>query len=290
MTDNIPNPAPSAAAKSSLALRVKSALIFAPFVLIILAVGGGSFALMMTVAAAIGVYEWTRMVTTGQEKVPVTLNNAAAILTGFGVIVAGMHVSPVVGIFFLLALCFLLFAYNFAQQGPSLKLVVPGLIYIGFSFQTMIWLRDGSSMQGLYQFATLLLIVWSSDSFAYFTGRAIGGPKLAPAISPNKTWSGFFGSSIGAGLVAAGLSFVPVLLDRLDMRTIGGLGWMGYFAMGFVFGAAGQAGDLLISYFKRRFGIKDTGSLIPGHGGILDRVDALLLVALLFGALAWVLK
>ena len=152
----------------------------------------------------------------------------------------------------------------------------------------MIWLRNGTAY-GFYNMLTLLLLVWSSDSFAYFTGRAIGGPKLAPKISPKKTWAGFWGSSVGAGVVLAGLA-CPWVLAQFDIETIGHLSWAGYAALGFVLAMAGQAGDLFISIFKRHYGVKDTGSLIPGHGGILDRIDALLLVALLFGAIVIAFK
>ena len=155
-----------------------------------------------------------------------------------------------------------------------------GTCYIVFSCGAMIWLRIGTPY-GLYNMLTLLLIVWASDISAYFSGRAIGGPKLAPKVSPKKTWAGFIGSSVGAGLVAGGLA-CPVTLAKLHVETIGHFSPYSYALLGFVLAMCGQAGDLLISFFKRRYGIKDTGTLIPGHGGVLDRIDALLLVALIF--------
>ncbi len=170
----------------------------------------------------------------------------------------------------------------------SLPFMVFGMVYIGLSCATMIWLRNVSDY-GLYNMLTLLFIIWASDVSAYFTGRAIGGPKLAPKISPKKTWAGFWGSSVGAALVAAALAS-PAALAAFGVETIGGLTWMGYAQMGFVLAMFGQMGDLSISVIKRRYGVKDTGALIPGHGGVLDRIDALLLVALIFGGIAVFLK
>ena len=167
-------------------------------------------------------------------------------------------------------------------------LILFGIVYIGFSMGMMVWLRNFSDY-GLYNMLTLLLIVWASDIFAYFTGKTIGGLKLAPKISPKKTWAGFIGSSIGAGIVATGLT-CPLALEKWDVVTIGQMSWMGYAMMGFILAMFGQMGDLFISFIKRRYKVKDTGTLIPGHGGILDRIDALLLVTLLFGVLVIFLK
>ncbi|MFH1158141.1 MAG: phosphatidate cytidylyltransferase [Pseudomonadota bacterium] len=168
--------------------------------------------------------------------------------------------------------------------------LLSGCAYISLSIGSMVWLRNDTT-QGLHTMLMLLLVVWASDTFAYFTGKAIGGPKLAPKISPNKTWSGFIGSSVGAGIVAAAF-WHPWVLSKFHIITIGDQSGTGYyyFAMGFVLGMFGQAGDLLKSVFKRRYGLKDTGTLIPGHGGILDRIDALLMVSLIFGMLAFLLK
>jgi phosphatidate cytidylyltransferase len=269
---------------SSFKTRVKSALILAPLVLAVIYVGGVPFALMMAAAAGIAAHEWAGMVLPEKKH----LSALSSVFTALSAASAAMFYSPLPALCFLLALCFLIFAVNFAQGGASLKTLIPGIVYIGFSMAVMIWLRGGNSAQGLYYFSTLVAIIWASDICAYFTGKAIGGPKLAPRISPKKTWAGFIGSSVGAAIVSAGMT-CPVLTRAMDVDPLGGMHWQGYAAMGFVLAMFGQAGDLGVSIFKRKFNVKDTGTLIPGHGGILDRIDALLLVALVFGALVAVL-
>jgi phosphatidate cytidylyltransferase len=274
----------------SLRTRVKSAALFAPPVLFVLWWGGYPFTLMMALGAMTAAFEWSRMVMTGKRP-PRQLTRLAAGICGLSVLSAGLntdnmgHVkSPIMAFCFLLALCFLLFAYNFSRRGPALRELMLGVVYVGFSMQVMIWLRNSHpDPDGLDAMLTLLLIIWASDSSAYFAGKAIGGPKLAPKISPKKTWAGFLGSSVGAGAVASALA-CPLFTGKF--HTVGGLGTGAYFALGFLLGAVGQMGDLFKSIFKRRYGLKDMGTLIPGHGGLLDRIDALLAAALAFGMIA----
>ncbi len=117
-------------------------------------------------------------------------------------------------------------------------------------------------------------IVIATDTGAYFSGRTIGGPKIAPSISPSKTWAGLFGGMLAAGLVSAG-TFV---------WNAGEAAWSPMLAIAFVIGAVlavvAQAGDFFESWLKRRAGVKDSSNLIPGHGGVFDRVDGLLPVAI----------
>jgi phosphatidate cytidylyltransferase len=120
-------------------------------------------------------------------------------------------------------------------------------------------------------------VVWLTDTGAYVTGRALGGPKLAPAISPNKTWTGFFG-----GLVAGAL-----------VGLVAGAFWPGHEPASMTAASVGlalaaQAGDLFESSLKRRFGVKDSSRLIPGHGGLLDRVDSLLIASLVVSLFYWI--
>jgi phosphatidate cytidylyltransferase len=117
-------------------------------------------------------------------------------------------------------------------------------------------------------------MVWATDIGAYFAGRAFGGARLAPKISPSKTWSGLFGGMVAALIASATIG------DRAGI--VGVPLWIGLFM-----GLLAQLGDLAQSWMKRRAGVKDSGKLIPGHGGLFDRVDGVLPVALLLGALAF---
>lgn len=117
-------------------------------------------------------------------------------------------------------------------------------------------------------------MVWATDIGAYFAGRAFGGVRLAPKISPSKTWSGLFGGMVAALIASATIG------DRAGI--VGVPLWIGLFM-----GLLAQLGDLAQSWMKRRAGVKDSGKLIPGHGGLFDRVDGVLPVALLLGALAF---
>ncbi len=138
-----------------------------------------------------------------------------------------------------------------------------GAVYIAVPCGILIWLRQ-DQQAGMITILWLFLLVWSADIGAYLSGRTIGGPKLAPRISPNKTWAGFIGGISIAGVVSGAF----------------GLVWEGniitLFLWGGVIAIASQAGDLLESAAKRHFNVKDSSSLIPGHGGVLDRVDALI--------------
>lgn len=268
---------------SGLKTRAKSAAIMMVVFLTLLGFGGFSYAILITAMASVACFEWARMVSAKGEIHPKSVAPMAAGIGAFGVITGDLVINPVTSLFFVAALCFLLYALNYVQKQTSVRTLVTGILYICFACIVMIWLRNDTA-SGLFHTLTLLFIVWASDISAYFTGRTLGGPKLAPSISPKKTWSGFIGSSVGAGLVAAGMA-CPWMVAKLDVQTVFGMSSAGYFVMGFILAMFGQVGDLLISVFKRHFDVKDTGGLIPGHGGVLDRVDALLLVALVFGSL-----
>jgi len=160
-----------------------------------------------------------------------------------------------------------------------------GFIYIFVCILCFVYLHQHyENGKGLT--LALMLSVWASDSGAYFAGKSIGGPKMAPAISPNKTWAGLIGgivSSVAALFVYA--HYVgPFLGDAIwsDLNTPEGFTTMVILVIGIVITLSGQAGDLLISYQKRKVGVKDTGTLIPGHGGLLDRIDSLLLASPVF--------
>ena len=152
--------------------------------------------------------------------------------------------------------------------------------YVGVAFLALVWVR-GLPGGGLLLF-WLITVVWASDGAAYVAGRSFGRRQLAPVISPNKTWSGLGGALAGgalggvcvAGFLPSSLTAVP--LDGVVEAGLAGAG----------LGAVGQAGDLLASAWKRALGRKDSGVLIPGHGGVLDRADALLASGLAISILA----
>ena len=151
-------------------------------------------------------------------------------------------------------------------KGKILWLIV-GLFYIGLPCLALLSLR-ANPLYGQEILFWLLSIVWAADTGAYIFGRLIGGFKLAPVISPNKTWSGFLGGIILASITGSLMALILKLEATIIMLTFSA----------FV-GALSRAGDLVESWFKRYFKVKDTGSIIPGHGGLLDRVDGLLLAA-----------
>ncbi len=140
-----------------------------------------------------------------------------------------------------------------------------GVLYIGLGGIGFIWLR-GDDGAGLAAILFVVLIVWASDIGAYMVGRLVGGPKLAPAISPNKTWSGALGGLAAAVLVGLGVAAWADPAARLGHVAL----------LAAILGTAAAAGDLLESAIKRHFHVKDSSGLIPGHGGLLDRVDGLL--------------
>ncbi len=155
-----------------------------------------------------------------------------------------------------------------ANFGP--KWAWGGIAYVLVPCFCLIWLRniqlEHNLEAGRYLVLFLFFAVWGTDIGAYFAGRAIGGPKLAPSISPGKTWAGLLGGMVSAGLMGVICSFfTPYPPSAIGAGLIG-------VALAMI----AQAGDLFESWLKRKAGVKDSGVLIPGHGGILDRVDGLI--------------
>lgn len=173
-----------------------------------------------------------------------------------------------IDLFFMFLLCLLAFTvisknmFSFDDAGA----LILGAVYAGFGFHFMIQARAESLWMLLYA----LLIVWTTDSGAYLIGRKIGKNKLAPQISPNKTWEGSIGGTVSA------LIIVGVYVFFLQSHFKYNFGLM--LILTLIFSIGGQFGDLIESAFKRHYGVKDSGKILPGHGGILDRFDSLLFV------------
>lgn len=161
-------------------------------------------------------------------------------------------------------------------RGWGLGWHVAGFFYALFPALALLWIRERANMPGGYDdgFSLVLwafIVTWSADIGAFFVGRSFGGPKLAPRISPNKTISGLIGGVIAATLLSG------------IWATYRELHWI-WVLLAPLFALAAAAGDLFESWMKRRAGVKDAGALIPGHGGVLDRLDGLVPVAVLTGA------
>jgi phosphatidate cytidylyltransferase len=173
-------------------------------------------------------------------------------------------------------------------------LAVAGIVLLAESRRDRLWAVSGFGYAALVALVPIVMrdrpdlgvlavvwmfgVVWTTDIAAYFTGRALGGPKLAARISPKKTWSGFIGGLVGATLVG---TLVVHLGRRFGAEPPIGLLWVAVASA--VASVASQIGDLAESGLKRRFGAKDSGHLIPGHGGVMDRLDGFAAVALLCG-------
>jgi phosphatidate cytidylyltransferase len=152
-------------------------------------------------------------------------------------------------------------AWEWTRMVVSPAWITGGIIYAAALFAAPVLLRaDGG--YGLLAIVLLFAIVWSTDIFGYFAGRAIGGPKLMPAVSPKKTWAGAIAGTFGAMIIAA---LVASLSGSFNALAIAGIALL--------LSICAQAGDLFESFVKRKFGVKDSSQLIPGHGGVMDRLD-----------------
>lgn len=253
---------PLPVAQSELRLRVMSAVVLVALAVATLLIGGWLFDLVWTVLAIAVFREW--IVVAGVSRQAERQIAGALALGGLGLALWFEHG-------WLAAL--LVAAGSLLQLALGTRQVerlwsAAGLVYASALACGVILVRHDPAF-GLAGIAWMFAVVWTTDIAAYFTGRALGGPKLAPSISPKKTWSGFIGGLI-AGTLAGWLVFVMAssLGSELPFGTAGA------FVISAVASVLGQSGDLAESAFKRHFGVKDSGRLIPGHGGFLDRLDA----------------
>lgn len=159
-----------------------------------------------------------------------------------------------------------------------------GVLYVGLACFTL--LMFSAPFFGMTPAILLIAGVIGTDVGAYFAGRTLGGPKIAPRISPSKTWSGLFGGMIGAGLLMVAMQ-AAIYWWRLDARDHGDVylaySWVRLAMTGVILAVVAQIGDFFESWMKRRAGVKDSGRLIPGHGGLFDRADGLIAVAFVAG-------
>lgn len=251
---------------SNLLMRVLAALVLVP-VAVGAAYAGGAFWMALATLGAAGLFiEWQMLVKGGQTAV-LAAGVLALVLTS-----AALNLHDV-GMAIICVGAGVLASAAFTTQHARLW-APAGMVYAGSALLAAILIRQDVR----YGFAALLfvlLIVWLTDICGYFAGRGIGGPKLWVRVSPNKTWAGAIGSTVGSLVFAIVYAWL-------------GFGEMAALAiLGMVLSVIAQLGDLLESAVKRHFGVKDSSHLIPGHGGLLDRLDGLvtaLAAAALIGA------
>lgn len=254
--------------------RIVSALALLPFVLGLIYLGGWWFFFLLAIGGYLMVAEWNGM--TGTNSRPATIFAA-----GIAALLAALFVAPFDGAASqetLLSLALLILfavlavfrpakiAAGFSTRKKQYMKPLVGFSYVTMALISLAWLR-GLDADGLIVL-WLFFAVWAMDVGGYFAGKGIGGPKLAPKLSPKKTWAGLIGGIVLAALVSAAISYLFNLWSPLPLAAAGAL-------TAFV----SQMGDLYESAIKRHMHVKDSGMLIPGHGGILDRVDGLIFAA-----------
>lgn len=256
---------------SDLGARILSSVILIPTVLAATWAGGPWLAAAAGAAVTAMSYEWGRM----SEPTALTPAFLFSFVGALGAVFFASWGELGWGMAWL-TLCALVSA---VRRFPSLIGVIEtagGALYIGSPAAVFVWLRgEGVDSAGLAVVLTLFATIWAADIFAYFGGKLIGGPKIASGLSPNKTWSGIVTGTLAGA--AAGLACA--LLFGSTLFAV----WLGVGA-GLAF--TGLMGDLFESFLKRRFGVKDVSRFIPGHGGVLDRIDGLMAATLLTGAVA----
>lgn len=243
---------------SDLRLRVLSAVVLAPVALGCLWFGSDAWVILVAVGGVgVGV-EWAQLC-------GLSVRNVRGLVVP-GVVLLAAAAAGQQGI---AGLCLLAVGAYAVRLVARHEMAALGVWYVGLGSVVLIWLRADAA-SGRANVLFVVLIVWASDIGAYIVGRLVGGPRLAPSISPGKTWSGAVGGLVAAmasGWVAATLLDPAGSAPPLVLLVAAALG------------IASQAGDLLESGIKRHFGVKDSGRLIPGHGGLLDRVDGILTAA-----------
>lgn len=253
-----------------LTMRVVSALLLGVVALAMAWWGPLPFALLVLFVALLMSWEWGRVVR-GVEFDLTFIVHAIAVTIAVGLAACGYAALGMA------ALAIATIISVPLQFGERSLLSAAGVLYTGLPALALLWMRSDADPWGFRAVLFIFGLVWATDTFAYVAGRIIGGPKLWPSISPNKTWSGLIGG-VAAGAVAAAL-FAHLVGASVPALAVSGL----------MLALVAQAGDLAESALKRHFGVKDASNLIPGHGGFLDRMDGVVTVAVtaaLFALLA----
>lgn len=253
--------------------RVLAAAVFGPLVLAAIYFDGSFYNAFIMVLGMLGMREWLRMT----QKTPSRLTRAAAYGSTSIIIIAGLLLPIAWAALGGIVLMLILFVIAARKDWDVAGWIAFGIPYLAGSCLALLYLRNGTGAgadggqigMGLTYF--LVLTVWGTDVGAYAAGKLIGGAKLVPQISPSKTWAGLFGGVFCA--VLAGYAVANAFGVQNPLVAI---------LLAALLAVVSQLGDLFESYIKRRAGMKDSGGIIPGHGGLLDRVDGLVFAASFF--------
>lgn len=257
-----PNPPPRRKGSfADVGMRTLSAVVLAAIAVAATWMGGAAFRLLTVLGSALIFVEWMRMARAPGSS-PRWLVPAIA-LAVLEISLFSQDSRSVLVVLLIGILCSALACFVSGRTYAGLA----AFVYAGLSAVAFAFLRDDDGA-GLFAVLFLFSIVWATDVMAYFCGRFFGGPKLAPSISPGKTWSGAVGGTVGG--IAAAFLFTFCIGQRPTL----GIG-----ATALLLSVVGQIGDLFESAVKRRYGVKDSSHLIPGHGGLMDRIDALVAAA-----------
>lgn len=248
---------PLATGRNNFVLRVVSSLVLAPLAFGAAYAGGLVFLAFWTIAALIVLWEWDALVCTHDRYTVFTIGSVAII--GTGLLWAIDRSVPA-----LVLISLGLFGVASLAARIRRSWCVIGLLYTGILLIAPVVLREDQT-HGFFAILFLFAVVWTTDITAYLVGRALGGPKLIPQVSPNKTWAGALGGLIGG--VVGGVAVAKFI-------AIENLATIGLIACGL--SIVSQIGDMIESAIKRQFNAKDTSWLIPGHGGLMDRLDGFL--------------
>jgi phosphatidate cytidylyltransferase len=254
---------PAAGKWTDLGVRTLSSVVLIPLVLACVWLGGVWFVILATLLGVLIAYEWSSIANAGNAQ-QFALLSLTAIVAG---LLQSGHVDQMVCIAAVAALAIVTAVHATLGVGTPTFWSKIGALYVGLPTLALVFLR-ADEIWGAKAIVWVMVIVWSADVMAYFAGRLIGGPKLAPVLSPKKTWAGLGGAIVGASLASLVFGLITSL-DRIWPLVV----------LAAICAVLEQGGDIFESALKRFHGIKDSGNLIPGHGGIIDRVDGLIVVA-----------
>ncbi|MGV6801818.1 MAG: phosphatidate cytidylyltransferase [bacterium] len=258
---------------SELFLRIIAIIVLAPLTLAIIWYGGRAFSALIAFLCVMLVFEWTRLIERSEFSPGFYILSFTAIFSMF------MAAGQAYGEAFTIALAggIISLTGEWLSNG-SRRWAILGVAYVIMPCIALIWIRN-IDVYGLDLCLFLFACVWATDISAFIVGKLIGGALLAPVISPGKTWAGALGGVAAAIIIGYGLSF---FLNVFSAKWI-------YAIVAMLLGIITIVGDILESALKRHFGVKDSGGYIPGHGGLLDRLDGMILATVIFaiGILFW---